>query len=334
MADGAHRAAPMNRRRACAATLAGVLIGAARAQAKAYRLGILEIGDEARPSGEMSAFVDQLARYGIAEGKNLVVDRRFARGDRSRLGALAAELVALKADVIFTAAGTAGALAAKKATASIPIVFDGSNDPVGSGLVNSLARPGGNLTGNFVFGRQLDVKRLQILAEVVPARSSIAVIDQPFPPELLGRYLSTLSKAVADGTRLQFVAVDGVDSFESAFTRLAREHVDAVAINQSPITATNRQLIASLVEKHRFPAIADGRSFAEAGLLLTYTTDFVQIYQRAAEYVWRILNGATPAGLPVDHPSKFEFVVNLKTARSLGIRIPTSILARADYLIQ
>lgn len=184
-----------------------------------------------------------------------------------------------------------------------------------------------------MFGRQLDVKRLQILAEVVPKESSIAVIDAFVPPDV-PRYMTTLSTAVGRATRLQFISVVGADTFADAFEQMGRERVDAVAINHSPVTAANRQLIAGLVEKHCLPAIADGRSYAEAGLLLTYTTNFVQVYQRAAEYVWRILNGTAPAVLPVEHPSKFEFVVNLKTARSLGIRIPTSVLARADYLIQ
>jgi putative ABC transport system substrate-binding protein len=326
----------MNRRRACAATLGGMLLGgvaASRAQARPSRLGILEIGDEALPSGEMGAFFDELSRFGIVEGKNLAVDRRFARGDRTRLDPLAAELVALKPDVIFTASGTSGAQAAKKATAAIPIVFDASNDPVGRGLVAGLASPGGNLTGSVLFGIQLDLKRLQILSEVMPERSTIAFLDAPVAAALRDDYLAKLAAAVGRATRVRLVGVDGIDTFAAAFERMAHERVDAISIGASPLTAANRQVLAALVAKYRFPAIADGRGFAEAGLLLTYTTDFVQVYRRAAEYVYRILNGASPATLPVEHPSKFVFVVNLKTARSLGIRIPAAVLVRADAVI-
>jgi len=326
----------MNRRRACAATLGSVLLGRARAslaQVRPARIGILEIGSETLPSGEIGAFFDELSRYGLVEGKNLTVDRRFARGDRASLDVLAAELVALKPDVIFTASGSLGALAAKKATATIPIVFDASNDPVARGLVASLATPGGNLTGNVLFGIQLDRKRVQILAEVLPTGSAIVVLDTPIPPAIRDKYMAEIAAAAGRAMRLQFLAIESVDTIAAVFERMTRDRVDAVAIGSSPITAANRNLLATLVGKHRFPAIADGRGFAEAGLLLTYTTDFVQVYRRAAEYVYRILNGASPATLPVEHPSKFEFVVNLKTARSLGIRIPAAMLIRADTVI-
>lgn len=309
----------------------------AAAQAKTYRLGILEIGDASQPSQEMGAFTEQLTRLGIVEGTNLVVDRRYARRDRTRLDSLAAELVALKPDVIFTAGGTVAALAAQKATATIPIVFDASNDPVAARLVVSLARPGGNLTGNAMFGRPLDIKRLQLLLEVVGDRALIGVLvglTSAASEQSQKQYLADLTAAAGRSTRLKIFVADSADTFKLAFERMASERIDAVAIQASPIVSANRLLIAELAQKHRLPAIADGRGFAEAGLLLTYSSDFAELYRRAAEYVYRTLKGATPDELPVAYPSRFELVVNLRTAKAFGIRVPRSVLARVDDLIQ
>ncbi len=325
-------------------TLGGALAWAAltryqlaAAQARPHRLGILEIGEPNQPSGEMGAFIDQLARLGLVEGSNLLVDRRFARRDRTQLDRLAAELVALKPDVIFTASGTIGALAAQKATTTIPIVFDASNDPVAARLVASLPRPGGNLTGNVMFGRQLDVKRLQLLVEVVSDRAHVGVLvglTTLTSEQAQQQYLAELSAAVARSVRLKFVLADGPESFKLAFERMTSERINAVAIQASPIVSANRSLIAELAQRHRLPAIADGRGFAEAGLLLTYSSDFAELYRRAADYVARILKGATPDDLPVAYPSRFELVVNLGTAKTLGIRVPRAVLARADDVIE
>jgi putative ABC transport system substrate-binding protein len=326
-----------NGRRALGAAFACAMLAVprlGRAQAKSYRLGILEIGDSSQPSGEMNAFVEQLTRLGVVEGVNLTVDRRYAQRDRTRLDSLAAELVALKPDVIFTASGTLGALAAQKATTTIPIVFDASNDPVAARLVASLPRPGGNLTGSALFGSQLDIKRLQILGEVVGDRSLIAVLGGLYLEESQKRQLAELAAAVGPSTRLRYFSADGPDSYAPAFEQMARERIDALTIIASPVVSASRRLIAGLAEKHRFPAIADGRAFAEAGLMLTYTTDFAELYRRAAEYVAKILKGASPDSLPVEHVSRFELVVNLKTARALRVRIPKSVLARADDLIE
>lgn len=323
-------------RRVLSTALACALLAAAPclAQARSYRLGILEIGDASQPSGEMNAFIDQLTRLGLVEGVNLTVDRRYARRDRNRLDSLAAELVALKPDVIFSAGGTLGALAAQKATKTIPIVFDASNDPVAARLVASLARPGGNLTGSALFGNQLDIKRLQILGEVIGDRALIAVLGGVHPEESQRRQLAELAVAVGASTRLRYFSADGAESYPPAFAQMASERVDALAILASPLVSANRRLLAGLAEKHRIPAIAHGREFAEAGLLLTYTPDFAELYRRAAEYVVKIVKGATPDSLPVEHVSRFELVVNLRTARTLQIRIPKSVLARADDLIE
>ncbi len=327
----------MNDRRAFGRTLALALLATRQvsiAQARVYRLGILEIGEASQPSGEMSAFVDQLTRRGLVEGGNLVIDRRFAHGDRTLLDRLAAELVALKPDVIFTASGTVGALAARKATKTIPIVFDASNNPVAAGLVVSLPHPGGNLTGNALFGLQLDAKRLQILREVVGDRSSIAYLGGRLRDETQRQELTELSAADARSTgAVKYFAANSADTFAQAFERMARERIDGVVIGASPVAAASRQVIAGLVAQYRLPAIADGRGYAEAGLLLTYTADFVELYRRAADYVSKILKGARPDDLPVEHASRFEFVINLRTAKALGIRLPRSVLARADTVI-
>ena len=305
------------------------------AQTRRYRLGVLEFGDPNRPAGEMPFFTERLVQLGLVEGGNLIVDRRFAAGDVNRLAGLAAELVALKPDVIFTAGGTVTALAAKKATAAIPIVFDASNRPVEVGLVSTLANPGGNMTGNVVFGKEMEAKRVQILGEVMGDGSSLAFVGGPITEEgMQRRYLAGLAGGLTRSSRLSFYAADTAEAYVAAFERMARERINAVAIENSPFSAVNQSLIAGLAAKHRFPAIADGRGFAEAGLLMTYTTNFVELYRRAAEYVHKILAGATPNDIPVEHASKFDLVINLKTAKALGVKVPRSVLASADALIQ
>src|SRR5260221_430716 len=236
-------------RRALSGAFACAVLAApcfANAQAKSYRLGILEIGDSTQPSGEMNAFVEQLRRLGVVEGVNLTVDRRYAHRDRTRLDSLAAELVALKPDVIFSAGGTLGALAAQKATKTIPIVFDASNDPVTARLVASLPHPGGNLTGSALFGSQLDIKRLQILGEVVGDRSLIAVLGGLSSEESQKRQLVELATAVGRATRLRYFAADDAASYPPAFEQMVSERIDAIAITASPVVSTNSRLIAGL----------------------------------------------------------------------------------------
>ena len=312
---------------ACASELPPV-----HAQTRRHRLGILEFGDANRPSGEMRSFTEQLVQLGLIEGGNLIVDRRYAGSDVNRLAGLAAELVALKPDVIFSAGGTVTAQALKKATTTIPVVFDASNRPIEAGLVSTLSRPGGNMTGNVVFGKEIEAKRIQILGEVMGGGSSLGFVCMSVPVDQQN-YLAGLAAGLARSTRLMLYAADTAEAHVAAFERMARERIKAVAIQSSPLAAVHQKLIAELAAKHRFPAIADVRGFAEAGLLMTYTTSFVELYRRAAEYVQKVLSGATPNDLPVGHASKFDLVVNQKTARALGIQVPRSILAYADALI-
>jgi putative ABC transport system substrate-binding protein len=305
------------------------------AQTRRYRLGILEFGDPNRPSGEMRSFTERLVQLGLIEGGNLIVDRRYAGGDFSRLAGLAAEVVALKPDVIFTAGGTVTAQAAKKATTAIPIVFDGSNGPVEAGLVSTLARPGGNMTGNAVFGKEMDAKRVQLLGEVMADGSSLGFVAMPLgDDDLAQQYVARLAGGLARPSRLKLYAADSADAYVAAFERMAHERISAVVIQKSPFSAVHQRLIAELAAKHRFAGIADGRGFAEAGLLMSYTLDFIELYRRAAEYVHKILEGATPNDLPVGHASKCDLVINLRTAKVLGIRVPRSVLISADTLIE
>jgi len=300
-----------------------------------YRLGILELGRSDANSGEMGAFIGELARLGFVERANLSIDRRFAEFDRARLDSLAAELVALKPDVIFSSGGKLGALAAMKATKTIPIVYDATNDPVGAGLVASLAQPGGNVTGTALFGTSLEPKRLQLLVEAVGRPMSIAELDvalSEFQRQGYQTMFATLG--LSSRARLQFIAVDKIDELKSAFEPMARDKVDALVVGSSAFTFRADNHIAALIAQHRLPAIAEGRGYTEGGVLVTYSTNFFDLYRRGADYVARIFNGAKAAELPIVRATKIDLAINLKTAKALGLRIPTSLLIRADTIIE
>lgn len=338
---GSHRRRELLAGRRCFATAlacaaAHPLFGLrAQTLGRVYRLGILAMGAPTDVDEGGDAFDVELARLGFVKGVNLIVDSRFALSDRSRLDALALELVALKPDVILSTSGTRGAEALKKATTTIPIVFGASNDPVGAGLVESLARPGRNLTGSIVFGAQLDLKRLQILAEVLGKGATLAVLDGALGDARQREYRDHVGpNSFTPVTALHFVEVNKKADIAPAFERMARLRVNGVAINFSPLTAVNMDLIGGLVVQHRLAAIADGAGYARAGVLLAYSTDIGDLDRNAARYVAKILNGANPAELPVEHASKFSLVVNLKAARTLGVRVSRSVLARADVVIE
>jgi ABC-type uncharacterized transport system, periplasmic component len=302
---------------------------------RSYRLGILQLGQPNASVGEMSAFISQLARLGFVEGTNLSIDRRYAQFERTRLDSLAAELVTLKPDVIFTAGGRLGALAAMRATATIPIVYDATADPVASGLVASLAQPGGNVTGTALFVITSDPKRLQLLVEAVGSPTSIAVLDEGLSEDRRRAYQTAHSALGLPGrAHLQFVTVEKADELKGAFERMARDKVDALVVGTSAFTSGTADQIAALIVQHRLPAIADGHRFAEGGVLMTYSTDFVELYRRGADYVARIFNGAKPAELPIVRATTFKLAINLKTAKALGLRIPSSLLMRADTIIE
>ena len=307
----------------------------AQTGAPVKRIGILEMGDPPVDNEWVDWFAFELKGFGFVKGDNVIIDRRYASSDATRLDALARELVALKPDVLVSGSGTLGALAAKRATTTIPIVFVLSGDPVGVGLVKSLAHPGTNVTGNISDSRLLDLKRVQILAELVGKQASIAVIGENFSEARKKEFADLASpRSSTPVAEVRPVEIRTAADYEPAFEKIARARMSGVAINFSPLSSVNHELIAGLIAKHRLPAIADGRAYAEAGILLTYSTDFPSLMKRSAGFVARILKGAKPADIPVEHAARFVLVVNLKTARKLGVRVPPSVLAAAQKIIE
>jgi putative tryptophan/tyrosine transport system substrate-binding protein len=329
----------MDRRDTVLALLAlGAAPLAAEAQqaAKVARIGWLSLNLAAAPHMP-EAFRQGLRDLGYVEGRNVVIEYRDAEGKPERLPALAAELVALKVDVIL-AAGSPQALAAKHATKTIPIVFaTASSDPVTSGLVTSLARPGGNVTGLSGLGPELIGKCLELLTQVVPGVSRVAALWQP---GAVGERAETEMLKGAEvagralGVQLQFVEARGPDDFDRAFSDMTRARASALTMLPSAMFFNERRRLMDLAAKNRLPAVYQWREFVDAGGLMSYGPHGPDLFRRAATYVDKILKGARPADLPVEQPTKFDLVVNLKTAKALGLTIPQSILVRADEIIQ
>ena len=323
-------------RRVFVGSLAGGLLAAplaAQAQqaAKAARVGYLVLDLAAAPH-LTEAFRQGLRDFGYVEGRNLVIEYRSADGNLERLSPLAAELVALKVDVI-VAGGTPQALAAKQATRTIPVVFATAADPVCS----SLARPGGNVTGLSNLAPELVGKCLEELKQAVPRVSRVAVLWQPGgggertdKDMLKGAEVA----ARALGVRLQFVEARGPADFDRAFSDMTRARAGALTVLSSPMLFNERRRLVDLAAKNRLPAVYVRREFVDAGGLMSYGSNGTDLFRRAAAYVDKILKGAKPADLPVEQPTKFELVINLKTAKALGLTIPQSLLGRADEVIQ
>jgi putative ABC transport system substrate-binding protein len=321
----------MDRRRFLLTSLAGVLAAplAAEAQAgKVYRIGYLSEG-----AGQSSPLLDEsLRELGHLEGRNLVVERRFAAFKYDRLPDLAAELVRLKPDVIVTPSNP-GIAALKQATTIVPIVMIMAIDPVGAGLVTSLARPGGNVTGSSgTTGAEFIAKQLQILNEVVPKLSRVAILRQTGRHGAETAALETAARKI--GLTILFADVRAPRDIEGAFATITRSRAGAFLILGGGMTFVSRQLIADLAVQHRLPGIHLFRQYAEAGLLLTYGPNAMATVRHAATYVDKILKGARPVDLPVEEPTQFELVINLKTAKALGLTIPPSLLQRADQVIE
>jgi putative ABC transport system substrate-binding protein len=325
--------------RLAVALLALVLVAspvavAAQPTSKVARIGYLNSHSPERFRVEL--FRQALHESGWIEGRNLVIDYRSAGGQFDRLPGLAAELVGRKVDLI-VAVNTVSALAAKRATQTIPVVFMYVSDPVGSGLVPSLARTGGNLTGFTHLNAALSPKRLEILKQTVPEVTHIAAL---FHPAGLGeRTGATMSRetreaARALGVRLDFLETRGPDDFDRVLAGLTRDRAGALIVLSSPMFLNEPRRIVDLVAKAGVPAIYFAREFVEAGGLLAYGADMADIVRGAARYVDKVLRGTTPADLPVEQGSKFELVINLKTAKALGLTIPQSVLLRADEVIQ
>jgi len=316
--------------------LAAPLVAEAQQQGKVWRVGFL--GTEAPTSATraIGPFREGLLGLGYAEGTNFVIESRWGGEDYGRLPGLAAELVKQKVDVIVTY-GTPGCLAAKRATTTIPIVMAAAGDPVRSGLVASLARPGGNITGLSMQSFELSIKRIALLKEVVPTTSRVAYLQVPGtqPADVAEPFRRDQDAAAKEiGIHLERFAVRGPDDYEHAFSTMTKRGVQALAVTSVAPLAAHAAKTAALAVQHRLPSIGGTRSFAEAGGLLAYGPNLPDLYRRAAIYVDKILKGAKPADLPIEQPTKFEFVINLKTAKALGLTIPPSLLARADQVIE
>jgi putative tryptophan/tyrosine transport system substrate-binding protein len=323
-------------RRSFMASIAGGLViahSAAEAQpaAKVYRIGILLGATAETVAPLVRALTEGLRDLGYVEGRNIVFERRYADGRVERLPDLAAELVRLRVDVIVTGSNVHVA-AAQRATAAIPIVMVAAGDPVGAGFIASLARPGGNITGlSADASREIQAKNLALLKEIVPRLSRVGVVGQVQSP---GGVAALEAAAQQLNVALEVVNIRSPDDFESAFAAMVGKRVGAVIVGAGPLTYMRRQQIADLALKHRLPAITTLNEFAQAGLLMSYGPNLPDMYRRAATYVAKILRGAKPAELPVEQPTKFELVINLKTAKALGLTIPQSLLLRADEVIQ
>jgi putative ABC transport system substrate-binding protein len=284
-------------------------------------------------AGRIEAFRQGLRDLGYVEGKNIVIELRFGEGKLDRLPALAAELVRLKVDIIVSA-GPAVTRAAKEATVTIPIVMTNEVDPVGTGFVASLARPGGNITGLSTLAPELSGKQLEILKETVPRLSRMAVLETSTDP---GNAQSLKELELAAGAlkvKLQYLDVLDPKDIEPAFRGASKGRADAVLVLLNPITGAHRTQIVDLAVKNRLPAIYPNSPYVDAGGLMTYSTSITDLDRRAATYVDKILKGRTPADLPVEQPMKFEFIINLKAAKQIGLTIPPNVLVRADRVIR
>jgi putative ABC transport system substrate-binding protein len=316
---------------ACALLTAPFALG--QPAGRTVRIGILYEGQEGAQAGFWRAFRDHLEKSGYVEGKNLVIEARSTQGVSARLHAQAADLVALKPDLIVTTA-TPSTQAAMKATSSIPIVFAGASDPVKSGLVASLARPGGNVTGQAVMSSQLTAKGLEMLLEISPAAKKIAYLGQSSNPAIRQTHQSLQKIGRSRGVAVRLLDASTPDEIARAFELMVRDKFDGFVVSPAPVFLAHRQTIADLAARYRLPAVYGPEEFAAVGGLLSYGRDLVAAGRRAADFAHRILQGAKPAELPVEQSASFRTVVNLATARALGISIPQSILLRADRVIE
>jgi putative ABC transport system substrate-binding protein len=326
----------MDRRRFLLTSLAGALTGASGVEAqlllRVYRIGYLGGGSESAQANRIEAFRAGLRDLGYVEGKNIIIDFKWAEGRAERLLDLAGELVRLKVDVLVTA-GTPAVLAAKRATTTIPIVMAGSGDAVASGLVASLARPGGNVTGSTDSVPQLLVKALELLKPMLPGMRRVAVLVVPRNTSNRPVLQALQSAAGTLNVEVQEFEVREPREFHGAFSRMMTNRVNAVVVTTDGLLNENITMIAELASKTGLPAVG-AKELAEAGGLIGYGLNFPEMYRRAAYFVDKILKGVKPADLPVQQPTTFDLVVNLKSAKALGLTIPPSLLARADQVIE
>jgi putative ABC transport system substrate-binding protein len=296
---------------------------------KVYRIGFLSQGQP--PKAWVDALQEGLRERGYVEGRNLVWEFRSTDGSLDRLPQFAEELVRLKVDII-VARASSGATAAKRATTTIPVVFAGVYAPVEVGLVSNLARPGGNLTGVAVNASDMAAKRVQLLKELVPTLKRVAMLSHPAHPSNPVQVQGAEAAASALGVHLDVVPVRSADDFDGALRALSR--IDGLLHSDTPLFATHRVRLAEAAARSRLPAIFPSKAYVDAGGLMSYGADLPDLYRQVAIHVDKILKGAKPADLPVEQPTKFELVINLKTAKVLGLTIPPSVLVRADQVVE
>jgi len=335
----------MNLRAALVAALALGFVAAplaadAQSAGKIPRIGFLSPTSSSDARGNpsdlavlFSAFREGLHELAYVEGRNITIESRWAEGNYDRLPGLAADLIRLKMDVIVTY-GTPAAQAAKRATGTTPIVMAAIIDPVASGLVTSLARPGGNVTGQSMMSPDLAEKQLEILKEVVPKISRVAVLHNPANPGNAPQVRRAQDAARALGVRLQILGARDPGEIDSAFAAMTAEQAGAVIVLVDAVLQNNRTRITDLAARHRLPTVYGLHEYAEVGGLLAYGPNRLDMFRHAATYVDRILKGAKPGDLPVEQPNKFTLVINLKTAKALGLTIPPPLLLRADQIIE
>src|SRR5215475_4587778 len=300
---------------------------------KVPRIGFLAAPSPSFFSTRINAFREGLYDLGHVEGKNISIEYRYAGGKLDRLPALAVELVHQKVDVIVTSSAP-GAVAARNATSTIPVVFVTAGDPVDMGLVTSLARPRGNITGLTTHAPELSGKRLELLKEVVPRITRVAVLWNPSNPSFSEMLKEMQAASKAHALQLQSLEVRSLEDFEGAFESITKGDSHAIIVVSDPLMNTHHRLILDLSVKHRLPAMYGGREAVDAGGLMSYAPSFTDQYRRAATYVDKILKGTKPADLPVERPMKFELVINLKTAKQIGLTIPPNVLYRANRVIR
>ena len=317
----------------CTMLLALCASAEAQQPTKVHRIGFLATLSPFTISARAEAFRQGLRELGYVEGKNIVIEYRYAEGKLDRLSELAAELVRLKVDVIITAAPPP-TRAAKEATVTIPIVMGFDDDPVGSGFVSSLARPGGNITGLSTLSPEISGKQLELLKEVVPKLSRLAVLGTSTRPGNAQSLRETELAAAALGVELQSLDVRNANDIEIAFRAAGKGRADAILVLGGPVFNSQRAQILDFAVKSRLPAIYARPEIVEDGGLMTYGVSVNDLLRRAATYVDKILKGAKPANLPVEQPRKFELTINLKAAKQIGLTIPQKVLARADKVIK
>jgi putative tryptophan/tyrosine transport system substrate-binding protein len=317
----------------CALPFALPFTAEAQQTTKIRRIGYLATPSHSSISDRYDAFLYGLRELGYLEGKNIAIERRSADGKVERLPDLAAELVHLKVDIIVTG-GPGSTRSAKKVTSTIPIVMAQDFDPVGTGFVASLAQPGGNITGLSTLAPEISGKQLELLKEIVPQLSRVAVLGSSTVPGNAQSLREIELAAGALGVQLQYLDVPGPKDIETAFRTASSKRAEAVLALGSSVLLLQRTQVVELMGKNRFPAIYSQREFLDAGGLMTYGPNFAALWRHAATYVDKILKGAKPADLPVERPTKFELMINLKAAKQIGVTIPPNVLARADRVLK